>query len=72
MIYGGKQKGMPFDNCEPFTRWEQLEDNDAVWYLSTEGFRAGNLDGEYDVVETRVFPFSYYNVILEKYVKRAE
>lgn len=72
MIYGGKQKGMPFDNCESFTRWEQLEGIDVVWYLSVEGFRAGNLNGEYDIVETRVFPFSYYNVILEKYVKRAE
>lgn len=70
MVYGHEPSCLPFDNCKAFKRWEQLEDVETVWYLSVNNFRAGNLDEKYVSVEKRQFEFSYYTIILEKYVKK--
>lgn len=70
MIYGFKPSCLPFDNCQAFTSWEQLEDVETVWYLSLSDFRVGNLDESYDSMERREIEFSYYTIILEKYIKK--
>lgn len=70
MIYGSMPSCLPFDNCQVFTQWQQLENVETVWYLSFDNFKAGNLDEEYVSVEKREIPFSYYNIILEKYIRK--
>lgn len=66
MVYGWMPEGLPFDNTTVFTDYEQLEGVDTVWYISLE-MRYGNLDQEYTAVERIEIPYSYYNIILEKY-----
>lgn len=67
MVYGWMPEGLPFDNTTVFTDYEQLEGVDTVWYVSLE-MRYGNLDKEYTSVERFVIPYSYYNLVIEKYV----
>ncbi len=66
MIYGSMPKCIPFDNCEVFTRWEQLEGVETVWYLSFKDFRAGSLDEKYNREVVMEMPFSYYDIVIER------
>lgn len=68
MIYGATPPCMPFEGCQAFTAWEQLENEDTVWYLSFENFRCGGLDEKYEIVDRKEIKFYYYNIVLEKYV----
>lgn len=70
MIYGSAPACMPFEGCEAFTAWEQLEDEDVVWYLSFKDFRVGGLDENYEIVDRLEIKFYYYDIVLEKYVKK--
>lgn len=70
MIYGNAPDCLSFDNYEIFTRWEQLEDVETVWYLSFPENRGGNLDEYYLCEESYNIPFSYYNIQLDKYVRK--
>ncbi len=70
MIWGSKPPCLPFEDCGVFTEWEQLEDEDVVWYLSLANFRCGGLDDKYEVVEEKEIKFYYYDLIIEKYVKK--
>lgn len=67
MVYGWMPEGLPFDNTTAFTDYKQLEGVDTVWYVSLE-MRNGNLDQEFTSVERFVIPYSYYNLVIEKYV----
>lgn len=70
MIYGSVPPCMPFADCEAFTAWEQLENENTVWYLSLANFRVGGLDEKYEVVDRQEITFYYYDIVLEKYVKK--
>lgn len=70
MIYGSVPPCMPFADCEAFTSWKQLENEEVVWYLSFENFRCGGLDEKYDVADRKKIKFYYYDIVLEKYVKK--
>jgi len=70
MIWGHKPECLPFRNCEVFTKWQQLEGIDEVWYISLEGLRAGRLDEYFEVQKSIEFPHSYYNITVEKYVRK--
>ncbi len=49
---------------------EQLENEDVVWYLSFKDFRVGGLDERYEIVDRLEIKFYYYDVVVEKYVKK--
>ncbi len=68
MVYGWMPDCLPFDNTTVFTKYEQLQDADTVWYISLE-MRNGNLDQKFTSVERFVIPYSYYNLVIEKYVR---
>ena len=70
MIYGGMANCIPFDNVSVFTEWEQLDGVDRVWYLSFSNLRTGNLDEYYTVVNRKNIPYSYYDIVLEEYVRK--
>lgn len=72
MIYGYVPPCMPFDGCTAFTEWEQLQDNDTIWYLSLSTLRCGGLDQKYEIVDRIDIDYYYYNIIVEKYVKKEE
>lgn len=69
MIYGSAPDCLPFD-YEIFTRWEQLDGVDTVWYLSFNDFRCGGLDEYYSCDESFNFSFSYYDIQVDKYVRK--
>ena len=69
MVYGSMPNCLPFNNCEVFQAWEQLDDVDTVWYLYFKDFRVGSLEDTYTVAETWEIPFSYYDIVLEKCIK---
>lgn len=68
MIYGAVPTCMPFEGCEAFTAWEQLEDREVIWYLSFADFKVGGLDEKYEIVDRKDIKFYYYDIVLEKYV----
>lgn len=70
MIYGSIPPCMPFADCEAFTTWEMLENEDTVWYLSFADFKVGGLDEKYESVDRKEFKFYYYDVVVEKYVRK--
>ena len=70
MIYGAVPSCMPFQDCKAFTAWEQLEDEETIWYLSFANFRVGGLDEKYEIVDRKEIKFYYYDIVLEKYVKK--
>ena len=69
-IYGNVPVCMPYDKCEAFTEWEQLEKYDVIWYLSLENFRVGNLDEKYELKESKKIKFYYYDIVIDKYIER--
>ncbi len=70
MVYGNVPPCMPFADCKAFTQWEQLQNKDTIWYLSFSNFKRGGLDQRYEVTDKLEIKYYYYNIILEKYVKK--
>ena len=72
LLYGPKQAVIPFDNVEGFTKWEQLDGVETVWYFRFEDQVVGNLNEKFEVVESKVFRYSYYDIVIDKYVRKQE
>lgn len=69
-LYGPIQAFIPFGNVEGFTQWEQLGEAESVWYFRFAERRVGDLNERYQVVETVPFHYSYYDIIVEHYVRK--
>ncbi len=65
MIYGSKPNGLPFDNLEVFTEWEQLNGVDTIWVVEIFEGRA-NLSEYYTSEVVLRFHFSYYDYTVRK------
>ena len=70
MIWGHEPECLPFRNCSAFTDWEQLAGIDEVWYISLKNLRAGNLDEFFAVEKSIEFSHSYYDLVIEKYIRK--
>lgn len=72
MIYGPKQAFMPFDHVSSFTEWRHLDGVETVWYFRFADRVVGNLNEKFEVVESKAFRYSYYDIVVDKYVRKQE
>ncbi len=70
MVYGYAPECLPFGEVEVFMDWAQLEDVDTVWFISFADQPGGGIHDKYEVKDVFTFEYSYYNIKVEKMVKK--
>lgn len=70
VMYGSAPKCLPYPYEYVFKEWEQLENQQVVWYIRFDDFVAGSIEQYYTVGDSFSFSNSYYNFVVEKMVRK--